>query len=59
MLKMRWRSIFFKALEVQHTFVPRVICACAVLHNICMGVGDLEELDPEMQRDVATGGQHR
>lgn len=43
MMKTRWRSIFFKALEVDITFVPSVITCCAVLHNICLGVGDIEE----------------
>ncbi|KAL7383029.1 hypothetical protein ABVT39_003613 [Epinephelus coioides] len=36
MLKTRWRSLFFKALEVNHTFVPLV----KVLHNICLTSGD-------------------
>ncbi|KAL7388815.1 hypothetical protein ABVT39_021240 [Epinephelus coioides] len=43
MMKTRWRSIFFKALEVDRTFVPSVITCCAVLHNICLGAGDIEE----------------
>ncbi|XP_033991066.1 protein ALP1-like [Trematomus bernacchii] len=43
MLKTRWRSLFFKALEVHHTFVPSVITACAVLHNICLTAGDILE----------------
>uniref|UniRef100_UPI0037E8DBCA uncharacterized protein n=1 Tax=Semicossyphus pulcher TaxID=241346 RepID=UPI0037E8DBCA len=43
MLKTRWRSLFFKALEVDHTFVPSVITACAVLHNICLTAGDILE----------------
>ncbi|KAJ4918382.1 hypothetical protein JOQ06_019547, partial [Pogonophryne albipinna] len=30
MMKTRWRLLFFKALEVHHTFVPSVITACAV-----------------------------
>ncbi|XP_034075632.1 protein ALP1-like [Gymnodraco acuticeps] len=44
-MKSRWRSLFFKALEVHHTFVPSVITACAVLHNICLTAGDI--LEPE------------
>ncbi|XP_034078537.1 protein ALP1-like [Gymnodraco acuticeps] len=44
-MKSRWRSLFFKALEVHHTFVPSVITAYAVLHNICLTAGDI--LEPE------------
>uniref|UniRef100_UPI0037E89879 uncharacterized protein n=1 Tax=Semicossyphus pulcher TaxID=241346 RepID=UPI0037E89879 len=44
MLKTRWRSLFFKALEVDHTFVPSVITACAVLHNICLTAGGRQRL---------------
>ncbi|CAJ1087232.1 piggyBac transposable element-derived protein 4-like [Xyrichtys novacula] len=40
MMKTRFRAIFLKALEIHHTFVPQVITACAVLHNICLGAGD-------------------
>ncbi|KAJ4946113.1 hypothetical protein JOQ06_023788 [Pogonophryne albipinna] len=43
MMKTRWRLLFFKALEVHHTFVPSVITACAVLHNICLTAGDILE----------------
>ncbi|XP_034552580.1 putative nuclease HARBI1 [Notolabrus celidotus] len=43
MLKTRWRSLLFKALEVSHTFVPSVITACAALHNICLTAGDILE----------------
>ncbi|KAJ8364340.1 hypothetical protein SKAU_G00131710 [Synaphobranchus kaupii] len=43
MLKMRWRCMLFKALEVDHTFVPTVITACAVLNNICLTKGDILE----------------
>ena len=44
-LKMRWRSIFLKALEVDVRFVPEVIVCCTVLHNICLTNGDLLEPD--------------
>ena len=37
MLKAPWRSLFFRALEVDHTFVPSVITACVVLHNSSTG----------------------
>ncbi|CAL9684509.1 unnamed protein product [Knipowitschia caucasica] len=41
MMKTRFRAIFFHTLEVHHTFAPNVIAACAVLHNIYLGVGDV------------------
>ena len=43
MMKTRWRSLLFRALEVNHTFAPTVITACAVLHNICLTAGDILE----------------
>ena len=45
MMKARWRSIFFKALEVSPTFVPYVVTCCAILHNVCVANGDLVEPD--------------
>lgn len=45
MLKTRWRSLFFKALEVRPAFVPEVVACCAVLHNLCFSCGDLVEAD--------------
>ncbi|KAM3619675.1 uncharacterized protein V6R79_011663 [Siganus canaliculatus] len=39
-MKTRWRSIFFKALEVHHVFAVRIIECCAILHNICLKNGD-------------------
>ncbi|MEQ2170293.1 hypothetical protein GOODEAATRI_034009, partial [Goodea atripinnis] len=41
MIKTRFRAIFLQALEV--------ITACAILHNICLGAGDVmaPEDDPE------------
>ncbi|KAJ8363632.1 hypothetical protein SKAU_G00124630 [Synaphobranchus kaupii] len=41
--KARWRSIFFKALEVKPDFAVQVITCCAVLHNLCMIDGDILE----------------
>ena len=41
MMKTRWRSIFFKALKVDPTFVLAIITCCAALHNICLGFGDI------------------
>ncbi|MEQ2282358.1 hypothetical protein AMECASPLE_039764 [Ameca splendens] len=48
-MKTRFRAIFLQVLEVHHTFVPHVITACAILHNICLGAGDVmaPEDDPE------------
>ncbi|KAG9337226.1 hypothetical protein JZ751_029616 [Albula glossodonta] len=43
LLKTRWRSVFFSTLEVQPTFAPKVIAACAVLHNIGLEAGDVLE----------------
>ncbi|KAG7221143.1 hypothetical protein INR49_017521, partial [Caranx melampygus] len=52
MMKTRFRAIFLQALEVQHTFVPQVITACAVLHNICLGAGDIMAPEDEEQDDM-------
>ncbi|KAJ8014622.1 hypothetical protein DPEC_G00017550 [Dallia pectoralis] len=41
MMKNRFKCIFLKALEVQTLFVPKVVTACVILHNICVGVGDV------------------
>uniref|UniRef100_A0A3Q3IBX1 DDE Tnp4 domain-containing protein n=1 Tax=Monopterus albus TaxID=43700 RepID=A0A3Q3IBX1_MONAL len=49
MLKTRWRSIFFKALEVSPAFVADVVACCAVLHNLCLLNGDI--VIPEMVED--------
>ena len=35
-MKTRWRSTLFKALEVKPTFAPQVIASCAFLHNVCI-----------------------
>ncbi|XP_058468810.1 uncharacterized protein LOC131443306 [Solea solea] len=52
MLKTRWRIIFLRALEVRPLFTPKVIGACCILHNICMGVGDIvEEEDDDGSED--------
>ena len=52
-LKTRWQSIFFKALEVDVKFVPEVIVCCTVLHNICPTNGDLLEPDADVGRAAA------
>ncbi|KAG7489679.1 nuclease HARBI1 [Solea senegalensis] len=51
MLKTRWRNIFLRALEVRPLFTPKVIGACCILHNICMGVGDIVEEEEEEEDD--------
>ncbi|KAJ8346457.1 hypothetical protein SKAU_G00278580 [Synaphobranchus kaupii] len=45
LMKSRWRSILFSALEVHPTFAPKVVAACAVLHNICLA--DVDALEEE------------
>ena len=49
MMKVRWRCLLFKALEVNHTFAPVVITACCVLHNICLTTGDILEPTEEVE----------
>lgn len=43
MMKARWRTIFFTALEVSPAFVPEVVTCCAILHNLCIANGDIVE----------------
>ncbi|KAL4009709.1 hypothetical protein ACER0C_003561 [Sarotherodon galilaeus] len=57
MMKTRFRAIFLQALEVHHTFVPHVITACAVLHNICIGAGDIVARDEEPEDDAQDEGE--
>ena len=47
MMKTYWRSIFFKFLEVSHAFVPVVVPYSTILHNLCLGNGDIMEPDEE------------
>ncbi|KAK7158515.1 hypothetical protein R3I94_004976 [Phoxinus phoxinus] len=64
MMKTRFRGIFLEALEVHTLFVPKVVTACVILHNICVGVGDVleevveeeEENQPPVELD---GGESR
>nr|XP_054607174.1 putative nuclease HARBI1 [Nothobranchius furzeri] len=51
-MKTRFRTIFLKALEVHHTFVPHVITACNILHNICLSAGDIVVQDDELEDDA-------
>ncbi|XP_031586184.2 putative nuclease HARBI1 [Oreochromis aureus] len=57
MIKTRFRAIFLQAQEVHHTFVPHVITACAILHNICLGVGDVVAPEDEPEDDVQDEGE--
>lgn len=57
MMKTRFRAIFLQALEVHHTFVPHVITACAVLHNICLGAGDAMDTEDAPEDDVQDEGE--
>ncbi|KAJ4935043.1 hypothetical protein JOQ06_007821 [Pogonophryne albipinna] len=52
MMKTRFRSIFLKALEVHHTFIPQVITACAVMHNICIDADIVEDVAEDEGEDV-------
>uniref|UniRef100_A0A3P9D1X9 DDE Tnp4 domain-containing protein n=1 Tax=Maylandia zebra TaxID=106582 RepID=A0A3P9D1X9_9CICH len=54
MIKTRF-FFFLQAQEVHHTFVPHVITACAILHNICLGVGNLVALEDEPEDDAQEG----
>lgn len=40
-MKCRWRAIFLQALPLDQLVVPKVVVACTMLHNICLGVGDI------------------
>lgn len=47
-LKIRWRSIFDKALELKIENSIKTIFAACVLHNICVESGDLvDEGEPQ------------
>ena len=43
-LKGCWKCLY-KPLEEKTSRVPTTIMACCVLHNICIDVGDLSEID--------------
>lgn len=45
MMKARWRTTMFKAIEVKVAFCTQVVTACAFLHNVCLTHGDV--LEPE------------
>ncbi|XP_063059675.1 putative nuclease HARBI1 [Engraulis encrasicolus] len=50
-MKTRWRSTLFRALEVAPAFATKVICTCAFLHNVCLDNGDTLEPDEDMLDD--------
>ncbi|KAJ8001008.1 hypothetical protein DPEC_G00186350 [Dallia pectoralis] len=52
MMKTRWRSTLFRALEVKPTFAPLVIASCAFLHNVCLDNEDLLEPDEDAELDI-------
>ncbi|KAJ8346539.1 hypothetical protein SKAU_G00279400 [Synaphobranchus kaupii] len=51
-MKTRWRSTLFKALEVRPTFSPVVIAICAFLHNVCLENGDMLDPDDDVAQDI-------
>ena len=51
MMKTRWRSTLFRAIEVKPTFAPQVIASCAFLHNVCLDNGDTLDPDEDITRD--------
>ncbi|KAL2101722.1 hypothetical protein ACEWY4_003483 [Coilia grayii] len=50
-MKTRWRSTLFWALEVKPTFAPLVTASCAFLHNVCLDNGDTLDPDEDISRD--------
>ncbi|KAL3171916.1 hypothetical protein MRX96_013495 [Rhipicephalus microplus] len=56
LMKGYWRSVFTKALEVSVYKAPDVVAACAVMHNVCMRMGDASP--EEIEEDVGIGGEH-
>ncbi|KAF3833325.1 hypothetical protein F7725_026990 [Dissostichus mawsoni] len=48
MMKTRFRSIFLKALEAPHLRSS----TCAVMHNICIGAGDIMAPDADIVEDA-------
>ncbi len=67
MMKTRWRSVFFKAMEVSPSFVPEVITCCAVLYNIALQNGDIiepevgennDDAPPEARNPETRSGEH-
>lgn len=40
-IRTRWRAIILQILSLNQLIVPKVVIACAMLHNICFRVGDI------------------
>lgn len=59
MLKTRWRSTLFRALEVRPTFSAVVIATCAFLHNVCLENGDMLEPDNDATQEIFDPQPHR
>ena len=58
-MKTRWRSIFFKALEVHPAFAVKVITCCAILHNLCLRDGDIvEPVEEQPEPDAGDAELH-
>ncbi|KAJ8368733.1 hypothetical protein SKAU_G00087610 [Synaphobranchus kaupii] len=51
-MKTRWRSTLFKALEVRPTFSPVGIATCAFLHNVCLENEDMLDPDDDVAQDI-------
>ena len=51
-VKTRWRSTLFRALEVRPSFAPQVVASCAFLHNVCLDNGDVLEPDNDAALDI-------
>ncbi|XP_034539820.1 putative nuclease HARBI1 [Notolabrus celidotus] len=55
-MKARWRSVFFKALEVSPVFSVEVVACCAILHNFCLRDGDtMEPVEEALRPDDGDG----
>lgn len=52
MMKSRWRSTLFRALEVNHIFAHLVIASCAFLQIVCIDNGDTLEPDADVAQDI-------
>lgn len=50
-MKTRWRCIFLRSLELHVKNSIKVIAICCILHNICLDVGDLMNIDQEFENE--------
>ncbi len=53
MLKIRWRAIFLRILEIRPLFAPKVVAACCMLHNLCQATNYILEEDHTEDGDEA------